>query len=845
MKKIILLFLSIAIFVVGIFVWILAPDGSPKVYFDNQGFKLTNNKQAVTTQLLNSQSKPPQFIDSSVVYKEAWPGIDVVYDTQEGSLVKSTYYVYLEQEGVSPDSIALRYNKPVKITEGGELIAGPLSESAPIAWQIIDGKKVPVSVEFKAIDPFTVGFELGEYVPGVTLIIDPTYTWNAFMGNDGTDEATTVAVDDSGNVYVLGSSSTTWGSPVTAHTGSQDAFVAKFNSSGTLVWSTFVGGASGNEGAKGIGVDSLGDVYITGEGSGGTWGSPVRAYSASNDVYVVKISSSTGERMWNTFLGANGSDVAAGLAIEADNDLYVTGNSNGTWGTPVRAYTASTDTFVAKLNPTTGALVWNTFLGGTLADQSRGIDVDSNGVTYVVGQSTGTWGTPVNSHSGLSEVYAAKVSSTGSLTWNTFMGSASADNGLGIAVGASGDVYVSGDSPATWGSPIRAFAQAVNTDVFVTKLNSSGSRTWLTFLGGDGYETRGGIALGASDVVYVAGTSDSTWGSPVRSYDAGLEAFITKLDSDGALTWNTFVGGNGNDSVTDYGNSLTVDASGNIFIAGYSGVSWGTPLTAYSETSTFDAFVAKFTSSGALATVSTQSTITASAGAGGSISPSGASLVNSGDNITYTITANSGYQVDDVLVDSVSVGAVTTYQFTNVNADHTISATFEAVPAADPEPSPSPSYPAANGPIHGVRIGFNLSDYLGDVSSTHVFVVAEQAIQGITSQSGASVPASHNATAPFAPVPFQTVYKRDLQVGSVGEDVREVQKLLNSFGFLVAKSGAGSPGNETNYYGSKTAAAMRLFQEAHAEFVLKPSGLTSGTGYFGPATRKYIEGLRF
>src|SRR5439155_638026 len=90
--------------------------------------------------------------------------------------------------------------------------------------------------------------------------------------------------------------------------------------------------------------------------------------------------------------------------------------------------------------------------------------------------------------------------------------------------------------------------------------------------------------------VYVTGYSTATWGSPVRAYSSGIDAFAAKLDSSGNLTWNTFLGGSG----TDLGKGIAVDGSGNVYVAGYSNASWGSPVRAYIS-SFFDAFVAKIT----------------------------------------------------------------------------------------------------------------------------------------------------------------------------------------------------------------------------------------------------------
>lgn len=100
--------------------------------------------------------------------------------------------------------------------------------------------------------------------------------------------------------------------------------------------------------------------------------------------------------------------------------------------------------------------------------------------------------------------------------------------------------------------------------------------------------------------------------------------------------------------------------------------------------------------------------------------------------------------------------------------------------------------------------------------------------------SSTSVPASSSTSS-------SPTFTRDLHLGSVGEDVRALQQYLNTHGFVVAPTGAGSAGSETTYFGLATQAALIKFQEAHASDILTPSGLTKGTGYFGLRTRSFAN----
>ena len=126
-----------------------------------------------------------------------------------------------------------------------------------------------------------------------------------------------------------------------------------------------------------------------------------------------------------------------------------------------------------------GNLIWNTFFGSGSDDEGNNIAVDGNGNVFVTGGSSGTWGSPLHAFAGgIGDAFVAKLDSSGALIWNTFLGGSDADGGIGLAVDGVGNTYVSGISRATWGNPVRAYATATsdnNYDAFAAKLSSSGA----------------------------------------------------------------------------------------------------------------------------------------------------------------------------------------------------------------------------------------------------------------------------------------------------------------------------------------------------------------------------------
>lgn len=427
---------------------------------------------------------------------------------------------------------------------------------------------VLVVMAFQLIAVKEMRFALGRHYPAYPLTIGSFLRWHTFMGAASSDAGVSAAVDGGGNIYVIGTSDATWGSPLNPHAGNNDAFVAKLNRGGTLLWHTFLGSASNDFGTD-VALDGSGNVYVIGL-SYATWGSPLIPYAGSTDAFVAKLNSN-GTLQWHTFLGSGSGDGCDGIVADSSSYLYVIGTSHATWGSPISPHVGNSDAFAAKLNGN-GILQWHTFMGSASWDQGFGIAADNGGNVYVAGHSGATWGTPLNPHVGSNDAFAAKLSSNGVLQWHTFIGSADEDVGTDISLDRNGNAYMAGYSDATWGSPLNPHTG--NSDVFVAKLDSSGVFQWHTFIGSASYDTGSRIAVDGADNVYVAGSSDASWGSPLDSYAGGRDAFAVKLNSNGTLEWHTFMGSTSSDS----GTGIAVGEGGIVYIVGTSDATWGSPL---------------------------------------------------------------------------------------------------------------------------------------------------------------------------------------------------------------------------------------------------------------------------
>ena len=544
-----------------------------------------------------------------VTWRNLWDGVSLTYQAAEGGIVESVYVI---EAGADAAQIRLRYNVPMALNADGSLALsldqGQMTESAPLAWQDINGRRVPVEVAFTLTpgpspegrvgfpSPFgagvrseggEVGFALGSYDSTYSVTIDPTLAWTTFVGGgiDG-DFGYGMAVDANGNTYVTGYSMIRWGSPVRDYSAELDAFVVKLDSSGVLQWSTFLGGWGRDTGNE-IAVDPNGNVFVAGDSSD-TWGTPVRPYAGNFEGWAAKLNAA-GELQWNTFLGSSSDDQALGIAVNSSGNPYVTGTSHATWGTPVMPHSGGYDAFVAKLVGTTGAIGWSTFAGGAGDDYGHAIAVTQT-TLYIAGRGNAAWGDPMRAYSAGIDAFAAKLNPTnGALQWNTFLGGTGDDRGYGMALDGDGNVYVAGSSAATWGTPVRAYTDG--EDGFAAKLDSTGLLVWHTFQGGEGNDADIGIAADAYGYVYVTGgTCVFSWGSPLVPFSGECAAHLAQLNAaSGALTWNTFLNGVSSDaSTTSY--ALATDSL-YVYMAGYSTSAWGSPMRAF--TGNPDAFAAR------------------------------------------------------------------------------------------------------------------------------------------------------------------------------------------------------------------------------------------------------------
>lgn len=527
-----------------------------------------------------------------VSYVGVWRGIDLTYRSNANGIVESVWSIapYTDPQVIQLEySQPVLIEGDGSLGIG--FATGWLHESKPVAWQMNGNSYLPVEVAFhrpKRNSRSRIAFKLGTYDPSLPLFIDPVIQWHTFLGTPVSNEASGLAVDASGNTYITGKSPCSWGNPVSSCTGSSDLFVAKLDANGSLVWHTFIG-SSGVESPGSIDVNASGDIFVTGSSSA-EWGTPVNAHVNGYDVFVAKLNNN-GVMQWHTFVGATSSDLAAAITADDLGNTYIAGKSTYSWGNPLNAHSGGNwgDVFAAMLD-TNGNLVWNTFLGANdTEDNARGIALNGQGGVFVSGDSIASWGLPVKAHAGGRDPFVARLSvATGVLVWNTFLGSSSWEYGGSVAADSTGNIFFAGNSGAAWGTPLNPFAGV--EDVVLAKLNTSGVLQWHTFIGSGSSDRGARIAIDATDNIYISGQSYLTWGAPFLSKpDSGsYDVFAARFDPNGTLQWNAFMGAPRTDQ--DYG--IGVDDAGNVYALGTGENDWGSPLVSHGA-GYYDSFIAQ------------------------------------------------------------------------------------------------------------------------------------------------------------------------------------------------------------------------------------------------------------
>ena len=589
-----------------------------------------------------------------VRYGSLYPGIDLVY---HGELHRKLEYDLAVAPGADPQQIRLRVtgDRDARIGKDGDLeLNGPegaIRLDRPMLYQSLQGGKKAIAGGFVQLARNEFGFRAAKYDTAKPLIIDPTINllYSTYAGGVHDDQAIDMTLDATGNVYITGEAASQ-DFPVSGNAYQTvrknigvyiyNAVVMKFDPSGDLLFSTFLGGNTGDQG-EGIRVDSSGLVYVGGGTSSDDF--PVTAnayqgtYGGGEDAFFAVLSNDGSQLIYSTYLGGSGNENIYRMAADPAGGFWFVGAASAP-GLPATAgaYQAKpngTDNgFIAKVafnanNPQPLTIDALTFLGGSNSSEAGSlydISLDPQGNVYVTGMTESTdypttanayqrgsqftlSGGCFNSSNPNSIVPVSELSADlKTLIYSTVLGGTTEDTngfpgcnqfGHTIHADGKGNIWVLGDvAMSNFPTTSNAISTQLNgngtagADLFVTELTPGQQSTTLaygTYLGGSEFDYGDRAVWDANNNIWIVATSQSTdWpgivqGTSLQPANAGgYDVTLTELQPDGSkILYATYFGGSGDEDANLGRAALALDANGNFYLAG------GTGSTNYPVTS--------------------------------------------------------------------------------------------------------------------------------------------------------------------------------------------------------------------------------------------------------------------
>jgi len=569
--------------------------------------------------------EPALFVKSyaSVTYKNLYENIDLkFYQTPEGELE----YDFIVHPGGDYKKIQLDIQgATLSLNENQELaITTPLGTITEGALRVHQGGKT-VQANWTLQNETTVSYQIENYNPTLDLTIDPPVRlWGTYYGGNDDDYLSSCTTGASGNVYLAGETySTNAIATSVAHQttfgGYNDAFVVKFDASGTRLWGTYYGGSDEEDGYS-CTTDASGNVYLAGStystSAIATTGAHQTTKGGGFDAYLVKFDS-LGQRIWGTYYGDNGSDLGRSCAADASGNVYLAGTTSSMNAIATSGAHQTTiggglwDAFLVKFD-TAGTRLWGTYYGGSDWDYGESCSTDASGNVLVTGNTySATDIATSGAHDtilGGVDAFVLKFDSSGIRLWGTYYGGSVSDYCKASALDNLGNVYLAGytRSPtaiATSGAHQTTIgSNNAYNDAFLVKFDASGTRLWGTYYGGSDEDGGYSCTTDASGNVYLAGSTESTSniatpGAHQTTHGGNGDAFLVKFDSAGTRLWGTYYGGNNGD-----GGLCTTDTIGNVFLAGSTNSTNSIATTGAHQTTfgggTYDAFLVKFDGTG-------------------------------------------------------------------------------------------------------------------------------------------------------------------------------------------------------------------------------------------------------
>ncbi len=586
-----------------------------------------------------------------VRYKNVYPGIDLVYYGNQ-SRVEHDFVI---SPGADPSQIQLdvKGTDHLSIASNGDLLLSKGNDEirlqAPMCYQEFHGMRIPVTGQYSVENSARVVFKIGQYDKTLPLVIDPVLAYSTFLGGSGDDQAAGIVVDNAGDTYITGCTSSI-DFPLASQNGpppsGTNAFVAKLDATGSnLVYADYIGGSS-YDCSSALALDSSNDVFLTGNTYSADFPTvnPYQPTNTSNAAaaFLTEISPDGSSLLYSTYLSGSTDTRANAIGLDSLGNIYIAGWTTATNFPTVNAYQSVASPnqgseygqygFLTEFAAGGASLVYSTYYAGS-ANVVQGcgtcwpspysvitnMTVDPSGNAYIAGvtntydfpTTAGAYQTANSTDNNTAVGFIGKFDSSGSPLYSTYYGAGTTSPDYGglypsaITFDSSGSTYVVGTTyyavdaiPVT--TPNLCDPSQTSCDFgFISKFDPTGATVlYSTYLSSSIDADPLSIVVDANSDAYVysqsAGGPPDSLVNPIEAYTIGEDVFIQEIDpTGGTLLFSTFVGG----SVADLPGGIALDSAGNIYISGYTD-SPDYPVTAGAEQNTYpggsyDAFVSK------------------------------------------------------------------------------------------------------------------------------------------------------------------------------------------------------------------------------------------------------------
>lgn len=450
-------------------------------------------------------------------------------------------------------------------------------------------------------------------------------TWAKSLGSTSIDQAKSMTVDVGGNSYVAGFFSGTiplGNSTVISSGGQRDIFLARYGSDGTLLWAKGIGGPGDDE-AKDVAVDLSGNIYIIGEFVGlvdfdPSVGIAIKSSVAASDVFIAKFDAA-GNFVWVESIEGQGADLGYSIEVGANSDIYVSGFFNGNLNfstsltTDDLTLTENSAIFLAKYT-SAGSFVWSKKIESSENIVVKDMTIDGADNFYC----TGTYKANTDfdpdpntvktlSLSGNTDAFLAKYSNTGALLWARSIHGINIEESETVEIAPDGNILIGGHflnsidlDPSNSNNFITSIGQR---DAFIANYTPAGGFRWGKSFGGTGNEYGYSLDTDNQGRIFMTGTFQGTIDinpdpnvAANLTSSAGSDIYIVKLDSIGNYLWGTSAGG----SNGDLAESIAVNTNEEVYLSGWFQGSALLGNTTLNSAGDRDIFIAKIS----LATIS-------------------------------------------------------------------------------------------------------------------------------------------------------------------------------------------------------------------------------------------------